>query len=95
MRHFVGEKWRSALTRPPQGASLSPKRPNHDRRDLGVYAAVWGGTGSRIIPDPPPPRSVPIPKTGHARLGGLGCITAVEDLELRPYPTLPRGIPIP
>ena len=26
----------------PHGASLSPKRPNQDRRDWGVSAAVWG-----------------------------------------------------
>ena len=53
------------------GASLSPKRPTHDRRDWGVSAAVWGdGEGNeRLLP-----RRVSIPLKAQAGAEGLRCI---------------------
>ena len=72
MRRSVGRNWESDHTRPPHGASLSPKRPTEDRRDSGVSAAIWPGTESPIIPDPP--RGVRIPQPAQAVPGGLGCM---------------------
>ena len=43
IRRCVGRRRKVNHTRPPHGASLSPKRPKQDRRDSGVSAAVWGG----------------------------------------------------
>ena len=69
----LGRSWRFNHTRPPlDGASLSPKWPTQDQRDWGVSAAMWGGAGSSIIPDPPR-RGVPIPQMAHAGPEGLGC----------------------
>ena len=72
IRRFVGRTWKSHHTRDPNGASLSPKRPTQDRRDSGVSAAVCGGAGSSITPDPP--QSIPIPQTAEAGPEGFGCI---------------------
>ena len=33
---------------PPDGGSLSPKRPRHDQRDSGVSAAIGGGTSGKF-----------------------------------------------
>ena len=67
IRRYLGRRWKFNRTRHPHGASLSPKRPKHDRRDSGVCAAVWGGAGSSMIPDPP--RGVPIHGAPRAQPG--------------------------
>ena len=56
-RHCVGEGPLRAPPKPPRGVPIPP-RPRHDRRDLGVTAAVWGKTSPCV---PEPPRGVPIP----------------------------------
>ena len=68
---------------PPHEASLSPKRPKHDRRDSGASAAVWGAAGRSIIPDHPTGRHYPRNgpgKTGRTRVYLPLC---EEDLEVQ------------
>ena len=55
------------------GASLSTERHGQDWRDSGVSAAVLGGIGIPIIPDPPQ-HGVSIHQTAQGGLEGHGCI---------------------
>ena len=79
----------------PHGASLSPKRPTHYRRDAGVSAAVWGGARNPFVHSTP--RGVPIPQKGPGKTGGSPVYLPLcgEELKVQSQPTYPRGLPMP
>ena len=92
MCHCVTGHWGSALTRAPNGASLSPKPPRHVRRDSGVSAGVWGGTARPIISDPPNGASLSPERPRYRKdsgvsaavWGGTGSPTVLDILTGRP-----------
>ena len=93
MRCYVGRSWKFHHTRPPNGASLTPKWPSRDRRDSGVSAAVRGGAESAIMPDPP--QGLPIPPTTQAGGTRVSALVCGEEPEVHSYPTHPTGRPYP
>ena len=98
-RHVAGDR-ESDHTRPPHGGSVSRNRPGQYRGDWGVCAALWGGTGSPIIPDPPNGASLSPKRPRHERRD-LGVSAAVwgetgspilpHPPTWRPYPPAGRG----
>ena len=64
----AGRSWKFNHTRPPHGASLSPKRPKQDRRNSGVAAAGCGGSRNPIVHGTPTGR--PYPPNGPSKTGG-------------------------
>ena len=83
-----------ALCNSSHGALLSLKRPNQDRRDLGVSAGVGGGGGVEGIVQMLP-RGPPIPQMAQAGPEGLGCFRCSWGGGEGKAQVLPRGVPIP
>ena len=95
IRRCGQRNWRFNHSRPPpDGASLFPDRPRHDRRYSGVSAAAWGGAGSSMVHGTPERRPYPPNVPGRTEGTRVSPPLCGEELEVQSLPTPPQGVPI-